>query len=298
MRRPIVLAFVLAFGLVASAGRAAQGAFQFFVYLADAKGQPAASLNKEDVTVTEDSAGGAVARIEPIDWPVKVDLLIDNGSGSAERLVHMRNGIKGFLEALPLGVETAIVTTAPQPRFLVRATTDRTALINGIGRLAPDSGAGRFVEGLQEAVARFDKARGNYFPVVVVLASQTADGSALRERDLEQLFRRVADRAVTVHVVMVGSPTQSSSGGANQTQIGLAITKQSGGRYEAIAASTRLATLLPEVGAQVAASHVKQSHQYRVTFERPGGRSGPVGSIGMAVAAGLTPNLTLDGRMP
>ncbi len=297
MHRSNVFAVVIALA-VASANPLAQGTVQFFVYLADASGQPAASLNKENVTVNEEGVDGAVARVEPIDWPVKLQLLVDNGTGSSERLVHMRNGLKGLLEALPLGVETTIVTTAPQPRFLVRATTDRTALIDGLGRLAPDSGAGRFVEGLQEAVARFDKDRGDYFPVVLVLGSQAADGSSIRERDVEQMFRRVVDRAVTVHVVMLGSPTQSLSGGANQTQIGLALTQQSGGRYEALAASTRLATLLPEMGAQVAASHVRQSHQYRVTFERPGGRSGPIGRIGMTVPSGLTPSLTIDGRLP
>jgi hypothetical protein len=299
MRRLTVLVLAAATAL-ASARLAGQSAFQFFVYLADTTGKPADSLTKEMVTVTEDGAEGAVARIEPVDWPVKVTLLVDNGTGSSERLVHMRNGLKGFLEAMPLGVEVSLLTTAPQPRFVVRQTNDRTALLAGVDRITPDSSAGRFVEGLQEAMARFDKERGNAFPVVVVLGSQVAEGSAIRERDIETMLRRVAERAATVHVVMVGSATQSLSGvgGANQTQIGLAVTKQSGGRYEAIAASTRLATLLPEIGAQIAASHAKQSHQYRVTFERPGKKSGPVGAIGLAVPAGLTPNLTIDGHMP
>jgi len=35
-----------------------------------------------------------------------------------------------------------------------------------------------------------------------------------------------------------------------------------------------------------------------VTFERPAGKTGPVGGIGLAARGGLNVNLTLDGRMP
>jgi len=299
MRRLTVLVFAV---VVAAAGPiplAAQNVFQFFVYVADANGRPPATLMAGDVRVSEDGADGAVARVEAIEWPIKVTILIDNGAGSADRLVHIRNGVKGFIQTLPLGVEAELLTTAPQPRFLVRSTNDRTALLGGVDRLVPDSGAGRFVEGLQEAMDRFDKSRGNHFPVILILGSQAAEGSSIRERDIALMLRRVAERGATVHVVMVGSANQSlRGGGANQTEVGLAAARQSGGRYEAIAASTRLATLLPEIGAQIAASHARQSHQYRVTFERPGRKGGPVGNIGMAVPAGLTPTLTLDGHMP
>ena len=47
-------------------------------------------------------AGGAdpnAVKVEPIDWPVKVQLLIDNGTGMDAALVQIRNGVKGFVEA-------------------------------------------------------------------------------------------------------------------------------------------------------------------------------------------------------
>jgi len=58
---------------------------------------------------------------------------------------------------------------------------DRAALQD---LLTPDSSAGRFVEGLQEAAARFDKERadkekGNFFPVIVIVGSLTAEGSSI-----------------------------------------------------------------------------------------------------------------------
>ena len=46
-------------------------------------------------------------------------------------------------------------------------------------------------------------------------------------------------------------------------------------------------TLLPEIGTQVAQSHDRQRAQYRITFERPEGKSGPqVGGIGLSFVEG------------
>ena len=70
----------------------------------------------------EGGADGKVLKVEPIDWPMKVTLLIDNGAGLGQALQQIRTGAKGLIEALPDGVETSLLTTAPQPRFIVRPT--------------------------------------------------------------------------------------------------------------------------------------------------------------------------------
>lgn len=283
----------------------AQRQFQFFAHFADATGKPLTGVTDTDIMVQEDGADGKVLKVEPIEWPIKVAILIDNGTGSSERLNHTREGVRGLVQALPAGVETSLQTTAPQPRFLVRPTTDKGAVLSGVDLIAPDSGAGRFVEGLIEASARFDKERadkekGNFFPVIVIVGSLTAEGSSIRDRDVQRLFQQLATRAMTTHVVMVG-PTNNSgtTNVANAIQIGINASKQTGGRYESIAATTRLTTLLPEIGAQVARSHEQQRAQYRITFERPEGKSGPqVGGIGLSGARGMVVKLSLDGHMP
>jgi hypothetical protein len=113
------------------------------------------------------------------------------------------------------------------------------------------------------------------------------------------MFERVASRGITVHAIMAGASTVSTGTNvSNATNIALAVTKQTGGRYESIAAATRLATLLPEIGTQIAQSHARQSAQYRVTFERPAGKTGQIGNIGLAARGGSSVRLTLDGRMP
>jgi hypothetical protein len=154
-----------------------------------------------------------------------------------------------------------------------------------------------------EAVGRIDKDRtkekGGYFPVIVIVGSLAAEGSQVMDRDFQQLLQRIQKNAVTVHVVMYSSPgLAASTSGQVQTEVGSAASKQSGGRYDAIAAASRVATLLPEIGQQIARSAARESHQYRVTFERPGGASGTPGQIQLAVPSGLEAALSIDGHLP
>src|SRR5689334_2405749 len=232
---PVVGAVLGVTVFVATTTVLAQRQFQFFAHFADAAGKPLAGVTETDIMVQEDGADGKVLKIEAIDWPIKVALLIDNGTGCSERLNHTREGVRSLIQALPAGVEMSLQTTAPQPRFLVRPTTDKGAVLSGVDLITPDSGAGRFVEGLIEASARFDKERtdkekGNFFPVIVIVGSLTAEGSSIRDRDVQRLFQQLAARAMTAHVVMVGpSNTSGTTNVANAIQIGINAAKQTGG---------------------------------------------------------------------
>lgn len=300
--RPIhtILAGLTAVGALTTATVLAQQTLVFFASVVDSAGAPIATLAPADVKVVENGAEGQVTKIEPIDWPIRLELLVDNGAGMGEALLQIRNGLKGLVAAIPDGLEVSLLTTAPQPRTIVKPTTDKAAITQGIDRIAPDSGAARFVEALNESASRVDKDKRNTFPVVVMLGSTTAEGSQVLERDVQTMLRRYAERAATVHVIMVnpGARGENQLSGANQVNIGIAVAKTTGGRYEAIAAATRLATLLPEIGAQIAKSHQRQSHQFRITFQRPTGGSGPPGEIGVSTPPGTMPTLTINGRMP
>jgi hypothetical protein len=277
----------------------AQQQFQVFARIVDSSGKPVAALEPADVRVMENGTEGKIMKVEPVNWPIKVQLLVDNGIGlGGDNLSHIRNGVRGFIEALPEGTELALVTTAPQPRFIVRPTTDRMAQLKGIDLLSPDSGAGRFTESLSEALQRIEKDKGDYFPVIVCAGTMAGDTNNL-ESTVQKLMKRLEEHPTTVHVVLFSKGTASSSGGQVQTQVGMAVTQFVRGRFESINAPTRLATLLPEIGAQVAKSHENQSHQFRLTIARPGGASGNIGQITMSTKGGLSAtSLSMDGRVP
>jgi len=172
-------------------------------------------------------------------------------------------------------------------------------MMDGLSRLAPDSGAGRFVESLNEALGRIEKDKTEHFPVVIMSGTSSGDANVM-DRDVKRIFERLQKRPTTVHVVLLTSTAGSATGGANQTQVGMEATKYTRGHYESIAVASRLATLLPEWGKQVAESHAKQSRQFRLTVERPAGAKGDVGQVGAGIARpGLVlKGLSMDGLLP
>ena len=297
--RMTLLAAVFAVTAVSGSVVQAQQQFQIFASVVDAaSGAPVPALQPTDMRVLENGAEGKVVQIEPVEWPMKVQILLDNGAGLGnENLIHLRNGVRGLIEALPEGVEVSLLTTAPQARFIVRPTTSRADLIEGIGRIAPDSGVGRFAESLDEASQRIEKDKADHFPVIILFGT-TAGDSRVIERDIERTMQRLQKRPATVHVVLLNS-ARSGTGGSVQTNVGIGVTKMTGGRYESIAAASRLTTLLPEIGAQVAKSQTRQAHQFRLTVQRPTGASGDVGNIGVGVRTGLrAEGISRDGHLP
>ncbi len=85
--------------------------------------------------------------------------------------------------------------------------------------------------------------------------------------------------------------------GTNQIEVGLRLTMMTGGRYDSINSETRLSTLLPEYGKQIAKSHQRQSHQYRITCQ-PTGPGAPKQISASMARANVSAALTLDGRIP
>lgn len=305
MRLRTALLVCLALALARAPWVSAQQQIQFFATFTGAGGDPVTTTTLQDLEVREDDRAGTVVSLEPADWPAHVELLLDNGSGiGSDNLATLRSGLRGFLEALPDGVEVSVITTAPQPRTLVRPGTDRAQWMKGEGILTPDAGAGRFFDALRESAARVDRthgdtAGGHYFPVVVALGSTAAAGGTPVDRNVQEMLMRFGEHAATVHVIMLNSATGASANtGANQAQIGRAVAELTGGRYEEIAVPGRIASLLPELGARVAASDARQRRQYRITVQRPAGASGPLGQVTVRTRNGTSAQLSLDGHLP
>jgi hypothetical protein len=258
-----------------------------------------ATLEPTDLKIQEAGLDAKIVAVEPITWPTKLQVLVDNGVGLGGNFQILREALKGLLDTLPEGMEVTLVTTAPQPRFLVRATTDKKVLTEGLGRLSPDDGTGRFVDSLAEAAQRVERDKSDHFPVILTAGTTVGDSNVL-ERDVNRIFDRLKGRPAIVHVVLLTvTGGTAATLGANQTQVGLAVAKYTSGRYENIAAITRLTTLLPELGKQVAASHAKQSRQFRLTVERPAGAKGELDQIAAGARSGLVlRGLSMDGRQP
>jgi hypothetical protein len=182
----------------------------------------------------------------------------------------------------------------------VRPIKGGEQLYKGINLITPDAGAGKFFDGLLEAADRAAKDKAGSFPVIVAIISTFGNSSPPLENEYQRLQKELIDRAATVHYVLLSVSSRSGSEvtGAFQTNIGNQVAAMTGGRYENIITPTRLDTLLPEIGKQIAASAARQQHQYRLTYEAPRGAGNPK-TVGVEVAVrGAVVEPSADGHLP
>jgi hypothetical protein len=298
MRLKLLATIAIVSLFCALAGAQNNKQIQVYASVLDGTGAPAKTVEAGDLKLMEDGADAKVTKVEPVNWPVKVQILLDNGVGlGSQNIQQLKNGVQALVQALPDNLEVTLVSTAPQPRFLARPTTDRAAVQKGLDLLATDSGAGRFVESLNEATQRIEKDKSDYFPVIITVGTMSGD-TDVRESDVKAMMKRLEARPTTVHVILYNGGGTSASGGANQTQIGLSVTQYTGGKYESINSAQRIQSLLSEWGKVVSTMVERQSHQFRVTAERPAGASGDIGKISMGAKSPLVlSGLSFDGRI-
>ena len=311
MFRRSLLAPIVAVSMAVPAVLIGQGQFpptiDFIVAATDKAGNPVTDLKPEEVILTEKVGKGEVVKFEPFKLPVKVTIAIDNGNQSSEAIPHYRIGLKGFVEAFPEDVEMSIYTTSPQPRAVVRPTTDRAAILRGVNGFAPESEAPRFTDALVEFSQRLDKESKDksvkpYIPVLVMVSTASSESSSYQPPEVNRwvnaLVARHARLFVTVNSTRSGDAAATANMNTNrQAIIAIPTTKALNGRYESIAIFNRLQTLLPEYGKEIADYHKRLTSQYFVTVKRAG--TGPVEGVQIELAReGLIGAVTLDGYFP
>ena len=276
--RPVLPALVTV--ALSGAALTAQERFTLLASFTDsATGKPVEALTSGDVTVTEDGVAAKVVTIEPVVRTVRVEVLVDNGIGVGRNITELRNGVRGLVEGLPPDTETTLVTTAPQGRFLVRATKSREELLKGVDRLAPDSGSGRFVESLVEAAERAHKAKDAF--TVIIVAGTTSGDTKVLDSDMQKALDLIGRKPMVVHVLLY-TGERSASGGVAQVEVGQRAAQMTSGRYEFINTMSRYSTLLPELGAEVAKQLTGNTKQFRLTVQRPAGKKGDLGKVSVS----------------
>jgi hypothetical protein len=284
----------------------AQQAIQLFLSAVDGDGKPITDLRAEDVNILVDGSLCKTTKFDTIEWPVKLTLMVDNGPVHNDALRQLREALRLFVAELPTDMEVSIISIDPAPRWIYKPGSDRVKILSSLDLLIPDQGAPKFIDALAEAADRVskektdkNKEKGNYFPVFMMVGSAGLEGSNPRDYQVNKLFKQVADNSVTVHIVMQQNSTRSTdiASGTNQIEVGLRLTQMTGGRYESINSETRLSTLLPEYGKQIAKSHARQSHQYRITCQ-PTANGTPKQITANTNRSGMSAALTLDGKIP
>src|SRR5438034_1379150 len=109
MRRTWCLAASVIVGLCVVEPRlAAQKQQQIFVSLVAPNGTPVTDLQASDVNVTEDGVDCKIVKLEPINWPTKLQVLVDNGKANTNPINSLRDGLKALFEQMPDGIEMSM----------------------------------------------------------------------------------------------------------------------------------------------------------------------------------------------
>ena len=274
----------------------------FFISFTDANGVPVTDVTREEVIVETDGERSETLNLEPINWPVRVTVFVDNGLASPPVLDHMREGLRLFLEALPQDIEVAIATIGGRPQFWSEHTTDRTELADAIGVIAPEMDcAASFLDALYEEAERMhEDEEGEYFPVIVMIATNGPEGSSrVRERPFREMMERLMDNSATLHTRMYTftSITGVKQGG-DQMRWGMDIGQITGGSYEGLSSALGFRTQLPELAEDVARKHRLVSNQYRITYEPPEGASDQSAIQVLTSRQDVNMVATRDGNVP
>jgi hypothetical protein len=301
----------------------APGTLTLYLSAMDASGKPVTDLKPEEITMSENGVAGKVTAAEKFSLPIHLTVALDNGPGSAQSLGFYRNGMKGFVDALPEGTEVTVIAMAPTPRMVLKSGTMKDQIAKAINNVAPDENSARFTDTLVEFSQRLDKdnkdKKLNYAPYLVVVSTTAAEASAYQRGDIEKAMTNFTKYGARLSVAM--TTTKSSSdlnqrtgtaslnstvsnsddvqdlNNGRQALIAIPLVKATNGKYEALAQPSALEKILPEWGKMVGSIANKQANEYKLTIQRPNGATGNLNNLDMHVTRpGVVGSVSGDGR--
>lgn len=274
----------------------------FIIAVADDRGRPVSDLTRDEIVMSEGGAPVDIVRVQPFTMPVALTIAVDNGPLSTDALGHYRTALTGLVRALPGDMEISLLTMSPQPMTVVPHGDDRVRLLRGVNGFAPQEDSPRFTDTLVEFSRRYETAlketnRIASVPMLLLLSTSAPEALSYSSEEVTAAIAFLERRRAIVHVVMLNvNRGFAAINDARQTMIGIPATKVTKGRFETIANSSRLTTLLPEIGEQIATLHRRQVSQLLVTGRRQPGSRGPLRNLQIGLTRkGLTGSVSLDG---
>ena len=272
-----------------------------FMAFTDVDGAPVRDMTADEIVIQWDEVPCEILEIEPLDWPMRVTVFVDNATESHAAMPDMREGLRLFLNRLPPDIEVAIATIGRRPQFLIQHTTDRAELADALGGVISEGGAATFFDALYEEAERLDEDREpQYLPAIVMVAIGGSEGS-LRTGDevINTLMDRLYDNGAVVYTALFSAPYGVGGvRGRGQSRWGTDLAAATRGRYEEIVVPTRYRTILPEFAADIARRHRLVRYQYRVTYRPPEDASDQPRVQAGTTRTGLVTLATDNGNIP
>lgn len=173
----------------------------------------------------------------------------------------IREGLTAFIAGIgadPTGArhQIAVITIGERPTINTDYTTDLERATKGAQRIfaQPNSGA-YLLDGIIET-SKGIKKRGSTRPVIVSVITSGVD---LSDRPYQSAIEPLLDSGAAFHVMVVGRPMSGDQERMMTLDVG---TRDTGGRYDTVLASSGLTSRLKQLADEL-------THQYTITYARP-----------------------------
>jgi len=249
-------------------------------------GVPVPDLGPADFMVREDNVAREVLRVAPADDPMQIAVLVDNSQAARSYIRDIRVGVEGFVTEMLNGTkhQISIIALAERPTILADISSDREKVLKGVNRIFEQAGSGMYLlDGIVETSQGFKK-REAQRPVIVAIATE---GPEFSSRRWEDVLRPLTDVGATLHVIVLGLPSNDISEDArNRASVLDEGPRRSGGRRASLLTGSALPDELKRLASEL-------KHQYRITYARPNSLIPPERTTVSAARTGFTARGTL-----
>lgn len=276
----VLTGLVLSLGVLQSEPAHAQGAVnQTYIQVMDANGSPVTDLSAEDFSIRQGDVEVEVVGIELINQPLRLAILIDNAGGGREYFRELRDGLPGFVDALPSDGQVKLILLSGRARTAVDYSDGLAKIRARLEEFFPDPNtAAGFFAGVRDTVSRFEDDR---WPVIALITTDgpSMSSTSFTEGKYEELGEWIREGGVTVHALAMN--TQQGDG--FQTAIARQLTEMTGGWYDFLNGPTQaVSEKLTAMATEIAERQAGSANQYLVTFEpAPGATPNTLVSAGV-----------------
>ncbi len=263
-----------------------------FIKVLDRDREPVTDLGAGDFTVEHDGDRVDVARVELIDQPLRVALIVDDADGALPFFRYFRDYLPEFVRALPEDSEIGLVLLSGRPRRVVDFTSDHSRVLDQLAQffVEEDRAAG-FFAGLEETVNDWDE--DLRWPVLAVVTTDGPAQRTLTDGRYANFIERAVERGAIIHALGLFTP----NGQGFQTGIANSVTQVTGGWYDTLPGPTQsISDKLAEMAAEISRQYAETQYQYVVAYEPPPGADRDAGISAGVRRAGVSLSISASGR--
>ncbi len=231
------------------------------VSVLDRKDAPLTGLKPDDFVVREDGTLREVLKAERATAPLHIMLLVDDSAAMDAAISELRLGLNAFVDTLRGKGDIGLVTIGERPTSVTELSSNVDAIKKGISRIFARPGSGAyFLEGLSDVARGLQKREAAARPVIVAVISEGVEFSNL---DATSVLNRLLASRATLHVLALGSPSDSMADEIRNRNIVVADgTAWTGGRRDQVLAANGLPERLRRLADEIA-------NQYLITYGVP-----------------------------